>query len=172
MDLLTSDDELGEIFAKHRTQLKRAAHRILGDPHLAEDLVHDAYLRAKEMTSAQATFAQPLSYVHRMVRNLAIDRYRRSALESQIFEPEDSGAQVAAPAARTPEAMAIDRQELSLVARALAELPERVRRVFELYRLEGRTQREIGAELGLSAATVNTLIREALDRCRAALRTA
>lgn len=172
MDLLTSDDELGEIFAKHRTQLKRAAHRILGDPHLAEDLVHDAYLRAKETACAHATLAQPLSYVHRVVRNLAIDRYRRNALESQIFEPEDSGANVAAPAARTPEAMAIDRQELSLVARALAELPERVRRVFELYRLEGRTQREIGAELGLSAATVNTLIREALDCCRAALRTA
>ncbi|HEY9027940.1 MAG TPA: sigma factor-like helix-turn-helix DNA-binding protein, partial [Burkholderiaceae bacterium] len=38
------------------------------------------------------------------------------------------------------------------------------------YRLEGRTQREIGAELGVSAATVNTLIREALEHCRAALR--
>ena len=169
MDILTSEDDLGEVFAKHGTQLRRAAHRIVGDTHLAEDLVQDAYLRAKEMACAQGTMAHPLSYVHRMVRNLAIDRYRRGALESQLFEPEDSGAQVAAPAARTPEAMAIDRQELALVARALAGLPERVRRVFELYRLEGRTQREIGAELGLSAATVNTLIREALDRCRAAL---
>jgi RNA polymerase sigma factor (sigma-70 family) len=171
MDLLTSEDELGEVFARHRTQLKRAAHRILGDPHLAEDAVHDAYLRAKETACTHAAVAQPLSYVHRVVRNLAIDRYRRSALESQLFEPEDGGALVAAPAARTPEAMAIDRQELTLVARALAELPERVRRVFELYRLEGRTQREIGAELGLSAATVNTLIREALECCRAALST-
>lgn len=171
MDVLKSQDELGEVFAKHRAQLRRAAHRILGDAHLAEDLVQDAYLRAKEMACAQGSMVHPLSYVHRLVRNLAIDRYRRSAFESELFESEDSGAQVAAPAAHTPEAMAIDRQELALVTRALAELPERLRRVFNLYRLEGRTQREIGAELGLSAATVNTLIREALERCRAVLRT-
>jgi RNA polymerase sigma-70 factor (ECF subfamily) len=174
MDVLTSQHHhlLGDVFATHRAQLKRAAHRLLGDAHLAEDLVHDAYLRAVEgPRSPAAVVTQPLSYAHRVVRNLAIDHHRRSALESRLFEPDDSGMEVvAAPAAHSPETMAIDRHELARVARALAELPERVRRVFELYRLEGRTQREIGAELGVSAATVNTLIREALEHCRAALR--
>lgn len=162
---------LEDVFTQHRAQLKHAAHRILGDAHGAEDLVHDAYLKALEAAvHAQAVVKQPLSYACRVVRNLAIDQYRRGAFESQLFEPEDSGANVAAPAACTPEAVAAGRQELTLVEGALAELPERSQRVFELYRLEGLTQREIGVLLGISATTVNSLIRDVLDRCRAALR--
>ncbi|MEW6705675.1 MAG: sigma-70 family RNA polymerase sigma factor [Pseudomonadota bacterium] len=162
--------DLGSVFAMHRAQLQRTAHRILGDKSVAEDVVHDAYLRAVDGARGEAAVQQPLSYAHRMVRNLAIDHHRRGALESRLFEPEEGAAEVAAPAARTPEALAIDRQQLTLVARALAELPERTRRVFDLYRFEGRTQREIGALLGLSAATVNQLIRQVLDHCRQALR--
>lgn len=161
---------LGDVYARHRAQLKRAAHHIVGDAHLAEDLVHDACVRALEAGGGDAAFAQPLSYAHRVVRNLAIDRYRRNALEAQLFALEDNGAQVAAPATHMPEAVAIEREALALLSHALATLPERARRAFELYRLEGRTQREIGSELGVSAATVNLLIREALDCCRAALR--
>lgn len=170
MNLVTPPLALADVFAEHRSQLKRAAHRILGDTHNAEDAVHDACVKAMEAAGAQAPLNQPLSYAHQVVRNIAIDRHRRGAFEARLFEPGDDGAQVAAPAARTPEAMAIDRQELTRVARALASLPERVRRAFELYRLEGCTQREIGAELGVSAATVNGLLREALACCHAALK--
>lgn len=161
---------LDDVFTEHRSQLKSAAHRVLGDAHSAEDLVHDAYLRAFEAAAhAQAAIKQPLAYAYRMVRNLAIDHYRRGTLESELFEPQDSGVHVAGPTACTPEAMAASRQELTRVEGALAELPERAQRVFELYLLEGRTQREIGALLGISTATVNALIQDTLNRCRAAL---
>ncbi|HEU4460554.1 MAG TPA: sigma-70 family RNA polymerase sigma factor [Methylibium sp.] len=163
-------DRWSEVFAVHRTQLARAARRVVGDAHLAEDLVHDAYLRIAEGPQARDAPEQPLSYAHRVVRNLALDRCRRDALESRLFEPEDAGAAVAAPSAHSPETMAIDRHQLACVAGALRALPERTRRAFELYRLEGRTQRDIGVELGVSAATVNALIREALEHCRAAVR--
>jgi RNA polymerase sigma factor (sigma-70 family) len=74
------------------------------------------------------------------------------------------------PATATPEALAIDRQQLSIVEQALAQLPERARRVFELYRLEGRTQRDIATMFGISPTLVNFMIRDALDQCRDALR--
>lgn len=164
--------ELGEVFVAYRSQLRRAAHRILGDVHGAEDTVHDAYLKAMEMARARTddVVGQPLSYAHRVVRNLAIDRYRRGALEAQIFEIEDSGSHVAAPDAGTPEAMLSERQALTRVAQALATLPKRARLAFELYRRDGLTQREIAEELGVSAATVNGLLRCALQQCRDALR--
>jgi len=171
MDVLTSSSRrLGDVYAQYRSQLKRAAHHIVGDAHLAEDLVHDACVRALEAGAEAQAVRQPLSYAHRVVRNLAIDQRRRHVLEARLFEAEDSGAEVPAPPAQTPEAMAIEREALAQLSRALSALPERVRRAFELYRVEGRTQREIGAELGMSAATVNQLIREAMDSCRTALR--
>lgn len=163
--------ELGRVFVAHRAQLKRAAQQILGDTHSAEDLVHDAYLKALEAErETQAAVLQPLAYAVRMVRHMAIDRCRRASLEQRLFEVrDDGGAEVPMPATATPEALAIDRQQLSLVAQALATLPERARRVFELYRLEGRTQRDIAAMFGISPTMVNFMIRDALDHCRTAL---
>lgn len=159
--------DLGSVFVTHRKQLKWTAQKILGDPQSAEDLVQDAYLKALEAATT-AEVRQPLSYAHQVVRNMAIDRYRRTALESDLFEEESSGAQVAATTG-TPEVLAMNRQQLTLVAQALARLPERARRIFEMYRLEGHTQREIAQMFDISPTMVNFLIRDAVDHCRAAI---
>jgi RNA polymerase sigma factor (sigma-70 family) len=160
-------DDLASVFITHRKQLKWTAQKILGDAQSAEDLVHDAYLKAQEAAGV-CEVRDPLSYAHQVVRHMAIDRYRRTALESHLFEDEASGLQVAASGG-TPERLAIDRQHLTLVVRALAELPERARRIFEMYRLEGRTQREIALTFDISPTMVNFLIRDTLAHCRAAL---
>lgn len=165
-----SQTEFGGVFVTHRQQLKRAAQAILGSAESAEDLVHDACLKALENPPAEA-LQQPLAYAFRTVRNLAIDRYRRAALESRLFEGEDEGLHVTAAGA-SPERAAMERQQLSLLARALGELPARARKALELYRLEGLTQREIAAMFGVSPTMVNFLIRDAIAHCRAALRSA
>jgi RNA polymerase sigma factor (sigma-70 family) len=121
--------DLGRIFVTHRQQLKRAAQDILGSAESAEDLVQDACLKALEHGPAEAV-QQPLAYAFRTVRNLAIDRYRRTALESRLFEGTDEGLHVAAPAA-SPESAAMDRQQLSLLLRALAQLPARARKALD-----------------------------------------
>lgn len=169
---LLAPGDLGRVFVVHRAQLKRAAQQILGDTHSAEDLVHDAYLKALECGGeTNAAVRQPLAYAVQMVRHMAIDRCRRATLEQRLFEVrDDGGAEVPTPATATPEALAIDRQQLSIVEQAIAQLPERTRRVFELYRLEGRTQRDIAVMFGISPTMVNFMIRDVLDHCRTALR--
>lgn len=160
--------DLSAIFVTHRAQLRRAALKILGDSARAEDVVQDAYLKITE-TEGVLSIKQPLAYLYQVVRNLAIDRHRRAAFEGGLFEPEEEGLQVPGHAG-TPEATAISRQHLALVARALSELPERTRRVFELHRLDGHTHCAIASQLSISTSLVNILIHDALDHCRAALR--
>ena len=161
--------DLGRVFVTYRQQLTRAAQDILGSAESAEDLVQDACLKALEHGPADAV-QQPLAYAFRTVRNLAIDRYRRARLESRLFEGEDEGLHVAAPGA-SPEAAVAERQQISLLVRALGQLPARARKALELYRLEGMTQREIASMFGISPTMVNFLIRDAQAHCRAALRT-
>ena len=159
--------DLAAAFTAHRSQLHQVAARILGNRDRAEDVIQDAYLKITEVR-AVLVVKQPVAYIFRVVRNLAIDHYRRASLESSLFTVEEEAHSVPSPAA-TPEAVSISRQQLSLVAEALDQLPKRTRRVFELYRVGGHTQREIAQMLGVSPTLVNFMIRDALDHCRNAL---
>lgn len=159
--------DLGAIFISHRSQLRVAAQKILGNTQRAEDVVQDAYMKVADGSSF-LNIKQPVAYLFQVVRNLAIDRYRRTALETQVFASEEDGLNVPQQGG-TPEMLAIHRQHLRLVVEALNTLPERTRRAFELHRLGGLTQREVAEQLGISTTMVNFLIRDAMDCCRAAL---
>ncbi|MET0266312.1 MAG: RNA polymerase factor sigma-70 [Duganella sp.] len=158
--------EIRQQFVVSRAQLHEAAMRILGCRQRAEDVLQDAYLKLADGIE-ELHINNPLAYLYQLVRNLAIDRYRRGQFELQVFSPEEDGLHVGS--ASTPEAQAIDTQHLLIVARALGSLPERTRAAFELHRLGGQTQREVAAQLGISTTLVNFLIRDAMDCCRAAL---
>lgn len=159
---------LSAVFVAHQAQLRRAALNIVHNPERAEDIVQDAYLKVTE-TATVLNIRQPLAYLLQTVRNLAIDRHRRGAFEGGLFEREEEGLQVPALIGM-PEATAISRQHLALIAHALSELPERTRRVFELYRLDGHTHCVIASKLDISTSLVNILIHDAMDHCRAAIR--
>jgi RNA polymerase sigma-70 factor (ECF subfamily) len=156
---------LAEVFATHGAQLKQTALRILGDAQRAEDLLHDACVKA--LQSPCPVLDAPLSYAHRMVRNLAIDHHRRCCLEGALFGGEEEAERVCAPAA-CPERQAIGRQCMERVVQVVRGLPERQRRAFELHQIEGLTQREVACRLGVSAGTVHGALQDALARCRRA----
>jgi RNA polymerase sigma factor (sigma-70 family) len=153
--------DLGSTFVAHHSQLRAAAQKILGTRELADEVAQDAFLKLSDPAST-VTARQPLAYCYQVVRNLAIDHRRRMALESSVFAAEEEGADVPTPQG-TPERYAINRQNLRIIEQALDELPDRTRRAFEMYRLGDLTQREIGQRLGVSAALVNAMIRDATE---------
>lgn len=168
MDSQTWNAELEDIFINQRQRLCCVAARVLGNADQADDVVQDAYLKISEATMLFEV-KQPISYVSRVVRNLAIDRCRRSAFESTLFAKEEEGFN-ASLAIHSPETIAIDRQALVQVSQALDRLPKRTRYAFELYRSGSHTQREVAEQLGISTTLVNFMIRDALTHCRQSLK--
>ena len=53
------------------------------------------------------------------------------------------------------------RRRLALVEAELAKLPSRALSIFRQHRIDGRTQREIAAAMGLSASTIESDLRMA-----------
>ncbi|PJI50356.1 MAG: RNA polymerase factor sigma-70 [Pseudomonas sp.] len=159
---------LHELFATHRQTFINAAARILGCRSHAEDVVHDAYIKLNASDLTPGIQSQS-GYLMRVVRNLAIDLYRRQALEKRYSGSEEEGMHVATPSA-SPELEHEDRQTLEAISSALQCLPERTRYAFEMYRLHGRTQKEIAEELGVSPTLVNFMVRDALIHCRKTLK--
>ena len=151
------------------------AARIVGCRMRAEDVVQEAYFRFTSGSEAQLNrpggIAQPVGYLYRIVRNLAVDwTRRRSSEETGGLNDNDLNAVPAS--SPSPEQEALHRQELLRVAVTLDTLPPRTRRAFEMHRLGGHTLQEVATELGVSVTLAHQLVRTALTRCAASLETA
>ncbi|MDR6927152.1 RNA polymerase factor sigma-70 [Pseudomonas sp. BE134] len=159
------DSPLLQAFVDNRLILVKIAARITGCRSRAEDVVQDAFFRLQSAPAITSSFKAQLSYLFQIVRNLAIDHYRKQALEQKYSGPEEEGLNVVIQGA-SPETSHINFSTLEYIADALTELPSRTRYAFEMYRLHGVPQKDIAKELGVSPTLVNFMIRDALVHCR------
>lgn len=159
------DSPLLQAFVDNRGILVKIAARITGCRSRAEDVVQDAFFRLANAPQITSSFKAQLSYLFQIVRNLAIDHYRKQTMEMRYSGSEEEGLNVVVPNA-SPEATHINRAALRQIADALDELPQRTRYAFEMYRVHGVPQKDIAKELGVSPTLVNFMIRDAMIHCR------
>lgn len=130
----------------------RLARRLLQDPAEAEDVTQDAMLRLwKIAPDWQPGGAMPSTWLHRVAVNLATDRLRRRrgvGLDT-IEEPDD-------PAPSAVDGL-IEGDRRRALDEALALLPDRQRAAVVLRHLEGLTNPEIAAHLGIGVEAVESL---------------
>lgn len=159
--------DTASLFAEHRRSLVDYAARLVGSRAQAEDLVQEAWLRFDEV-ARQRLLVEPLGYLYRIVRNLAVDAQRRGARERSIFAgiDLDLAAAVSLDRPATPEAKALYRDEIRLLGEALDELPERTRIAFEMHRFGGSKLREIAEFLGISVSLARLLVTDAMQHCK------
>ena len=161
------DTALLRAFHEHEQELVRFLARRLNCFATARDLTHDLYLKLRDQAPAEIRHEK--AYLFRMASNLAADHLRtasrRSALAMEAHELLWSGQDDV-----TPERAAAARQELEAMRRTFAALPDLSRRIFQLNRFEGKSQREIADLLGVSTTTVENHMRKALEKLTAARR--
>lgn len=138
----------------------------LGDD--AHDLVQEVFLRLARRSDL-GDIRQIHSYLFRIATNVLTDLYRRQAREpAQVVSFDEA---VHGQEEITPERVFWSRQELERVIEAIAQLPERTRRIFVLYHLENVRQKEIADRLGIALSTLekhmaraNRFLLRRLDR--------
>jgi RNA polymerase sigma-70 factor (ECF subfamily) len=166
---MSSADPSLAVYIEHRGELLNYANGILGDRARAEDVVQEAYIRFAD-AAARRLFDEPVSYLYRIVHNLAFDGIRRLSLEGRHMARPGDQVTADVPEERpSPEAETIARQELDRVAAALADLPERTRLAFQMHRLGGLKLREIAERLGISTSMAQVLVTEAVRHCQRSL---
>jgi RNA polymerase sigma-70 factor (ECF subfamily) len=154
----------------HRLQLVNYASNIVGDRAHAEDVVQEAWLRFGAAT-AERQLEEPVGFLYRVVRNLAIDGRRRLMRDGKVLDPDaESAASATADDRPSPEATAAARDELRLLQAALAELPERTRIAVELRRFGGCTLKEIAQHLGISITVAHDIVTQGIVYCQRRVR--
>ena len=155
------------LFIEHRGALVEYAAGIVGSKAHAEDLVQEAWLRfdevaKKRLLSEPCAISTASSGTWRWMGAAA---WRASRLPC-TRDGVDAAAAVSLDQPSTPEAVALYRNQLSLLMEALAELPERNRIAFEMHRFAGCTLREIAEVLDISISHAQVLVVDAVQHCK------
>lgn len=148
---------------EHRAKLLRFL-KARGAGEEAEDLLQEIWLKIARSGPDQIRVTAPLPYLFQVANSLMIDRYRSSrqaALRDQSWLESTGGDAENAQAMPTPERIAIGRDLLQHVERALEQAGPRAAAIFRRHRIDGVPQREIAGEFGLSLSTIESDLRAA-----------
>ncbi len=132
-------------------------------PSDIDDLVQESYRRLLRVREEQQV-RSPRGLLFALARNAARDLFRRRSTAKTDAIAENDYHNVIDEAPGTAEVVS-RRQEIELLADAIADLPERCRAVFILRQFENLSQREIAARLGIAEHTVESQLTKALRRC-------
>lgn len=147
------------VFAFHQ-QSRRYAMSLLRDEDEAEELVQEAYARLFTLEDWRG-IANPHAYTLRIIRNLAVERFRRADVVRidqgaalQMLEVPDDDP--------TPDRVALDRSELHQVVQAMEQMPPRMREALTLRRIDGLPPGQVAERMDISVSTVETHLVKAL----------
>jgi RNA polymerase sigma-70 factor (ECF subfamily) len=126
---------------------------VTGDPHAADDLLQETYIRFLGVRRRWESDAHRRNYLFRIATNLAHDRHRRNRLRRA--EPFDEMHGPGEDARLSSDCGYEQRADLR---RALARLSPRDRQMLWLAYAEGSSHREIADALGLRAGGIRVLL--------------
>lgn len=138
----------------------RVAFYILEDEAEAEDAVQELFLKLWSGRDALGGIRNPKGYGIRVLRNLCLDRIRRSRkmeTPAVLPEPEWPG--------RQDEAVD-EKERLAKVLDAIKSLPDRQREVLTLRTLDGLSYEEIAERTGMNQLTLRVLLSQARRKIR------
>ena len=154
-------DPLGELYARHAPGAVRFAFLLTGDQAAAEDLFHDAFIRAGAKLGALRDPEAFGGYLRRAIVNLHTSKLRRLRLERAHSHRESERVARGAPAADA----GIDDREV--LWQGIRRLPARQRAAIVLRYYDDQTEHATAQILGCSVAAVKSLTQRALASLRA-----
>ncbi|HBI19511.1 MAG TPA: hypothetical protein DDY79_09425, partial [Brevundimonas sp.] len=129
-----------------------------------DDVIQEAYCRLAKLKAVEQ-IESPRAYFFQTARSVVLEQMRRARIVriEAVTEIDALRVEWDEP---SPERIAGGRKELERVLKIVATLPERSRRIFEMRRILGMSQREIAVRLGV---TENVVENEAARGLKAVL---
>jgi RNA polymerase sigma-70 factor (ECF subfamily) len=143
--------------------------RFFAQPSDVDDTVQDTYARLVSLSARHRSRIQSTpAFLRAAARNVALDRLRKQRVISLETMAELDHLNVMDERPSVLDEINT-RQELALLRRAMAALPERCRQVLTLRKVFGLSQKEISARLSISENTVESQVANGMRACAAQL---
>ena len=145
--------DLAALYVAEQPRLVRLAHLLTGSPEVAQEVVHDVFVR---LHGRRERIDNPAAYLRTAVVNACRSQQRRWSLERTHAERGSAGRVELPP-------------ELDETWTALRQLPVRRRAALVLRYYEDLPDEEIARLLGCRPATVRSLVHRGLESLREVL---
>jgi RNA polymerase sigma-70 factor (family 1) len=155
------------LFRQHYVALCSHAVRFVGSKAVAEDLVADMFCQFYEQQIFSTITTSYRAYLYKTIRNQAYNYIRQTfqrdvSLEEAQYQATKEHQQ--------PDAITQYDELYQDVEKAIESMPVQRRRIYLMYRFEGKKYGEIASELGLSVRTIEVHIRLASHSLRESLK--
>ncbi len=153
---------LEELFRKHFSELSLYALRYVNDVDTSREIVHNVFIALWDKREQVDTSRPMKPFLFTAVRNRCLNHLRDSRYHDDLENLAEEIPEI-------PEEEPSEILQVQLY-RAINELPQRSREIFEMNRFESLTYREIAERLGISQKTVETLMSRTLKTLREKLK--
>jgi RNA polymerase sigma-70 factor, ECF subfamily len=140
-----------EIIKRYQIKLMRYAVNMIGDDHIAADVVQEGLMKAYVSLNSFSTKKKFSSWIYRIVHNEAISMIRKNSKQQQIAGMDfDSGINL--------EDEIVKKELIEHANFCLKQVPVKYKEPLSLYFLEEKSYEEIGDILKIPIGTVATRI--------------
>ncbi len=133
----------------------------------AQDILQDTFIKVWEVRASIDPELSFVSFLYKIATNLSSNAFRKEFRESRMR----TGVQHSSTEGYSHvEEQLFRKEEQEMLQQALDQLPPRQRQVFVMHKLEGKSYKEIGEELGITDSAINLHIQRAGKKLEAIIR--
>lgn len=162
-------DVLEGLYKNHWHDLCRFVKASFGaGPPDPEDVAQLAFLRVAKLGNA-AAIENPKSYLWRAARNIVLSEWKTRAQRSSFATEVEESHLAGRGADFSPEIVLLAKEQIEIVDKVVAAMPEKRRQMLLMHRLDGMTFAEIARRLDRSQTNVKKQVARAMAEIEVAL---
>ncbi|MDA9095865.1 RNA polymerase sigma factor [Porticoccaceae bacterium] len=161
---LTGMSRVSHVFLENNLFLKKFLKRFLYQDQDIEDIVQETYIKACKAEKTK-DIEHPKAYLFSIAKNLALNELGRKSRKMTDFIEECEAANMAEPTESLEEHLQAE-ESAALYCQAVAQLPERCRRVYLLRKVHGLSHKDIADRLDISLSAVAKHLSKGMLSCQ------
>ena len=148
-----------QIWEDFRAPLRSFIRRRVDDEHVADDLLQETFLKIHNGIGSLNDDQCLTAWLYRIARNIITDHFRKRPLEAL-------GATTIAERPAVTDDDGRGQELAACLGRMVGQLPEKYREAIELAELEGSTQSQVAARLGLSLSGAKSRVQRGREQLK------
>ena len=149
------------LVARYRDQVTNTAYRFLGDPHDAEDVAQEVFLKVYRGLPDFRAASSFSTWLYRITVNTSKNELRHRSRQPTLLEPDLESLGILRPAAPSAEQAVTTREQRDAIQETLDRLGETDREALILRDMQGLSYREIATVLGIGLSAAKMRVQRA-----------